>query len=111
MLVFWFSGILNNFSFNSFVKYQLAFQVYTTIWSKKNALQELVMSAKKDQASCEIEDWEQSASNRENGRFKKKKSFLDTPQTPVMTGDRKTNLVFQKLKVGWRDKKYEGQIK
>lgn len=41
----------------------------------------------------------------------KKKSFLDTPQTPVMTGDRKTNLVYQKLKVGWRDKKYQGQIK
>lgn len=41
----------------------------------------------------------------------KKKSFLDTPQTLVMTEDRKTNLVFQKLKVGWADKKYQGQIK
>lgn len=75
MLVFWFSGILNNFSLNSFVKYQFAFPVYTTIWSMKTAVQEFIMlSNKEDQASCKTGDLTEP-SNRRQGRFKKRSLF------------------------------------
>lgn len=62
MLVFWFSGILKSFFLNSFIKYQFVAEVYISIYPMKNAFQELIKSTnKEDQASCEIQDLEESS--------------------------------------------------
>jgi len=51
----------------------------------KNAFQELIKSANKEDRQIAKQDLEES-SNRRNRRFFKKKSLLGTPQTPVMMG-------------------------
>ena len=62
----------------------------------KNVFQELIKSPnKEDQASCEIEDLEES-SNRRIHEFLKKKSFLDTPQTPVLMANKGKRIWFSK---------------